>query len=200
MEIKTNAFMQLLGSGFEGVAGLFGSTLTPELTQKLLAASLAGIPLFFGGFGSLFSGMAASRFIARGATVTRVRRSIACVGFIGASTLLMTSFYIKDPLLAMLSMGLASFCNDMTMPGSWATCMDVGGRFSGTYSGAMNMMGNLGGVVSPIVAGYLTRDGGSWIPFFHICAGVLMIGAVAWLFVDPVKRLDQDAEPAQASG
>src|SRR4029077_3641503 len=46
MEIKSNAFMQLLGAGFEGTAALFGNTLSPELPQKLLAASLAGIPLF----------------------------------------------------------------------------------------------------------------------------------------------------------
>src|SRR5258705_370811 len=40
----------------------------------------------------------------------------------------MASFYIKDPLLAMFSMGMASFCNDLTMPVSWSTCMDVGHR------------------------------------------------------------------------
>ena len=29
--------------------------------------------------------------------------------------------------------------------------MDIGGKFTGTVSGAMNMMGNFGGVVSPVV-------------------------------------------------
>ena len=88
----------------------------------------------------------------------RVRRSFGFVGFTGASALLMTSFYIKDPLLAMLSMGMASFCNDLTMPGSWATCMDVGGKYAGTVSGSMNMMGNFGGMAGPLVVGYVLQS------------------------------------------
>jgi ACS family glucarate transporter-like MFS transporter len=199
MEIKTNAFMQLLGSGYEGLASLFGSTLSPDLTQKLLAASLAGIPLFFGGFGSLISGAIGSRLIASGLGVTRVRRSIACFGFIGASTLLMTSFYIKDPLLAMLSMGLASFCNDLTMPGSWATCMDIGGKYAGTVSGSMNMMGNFGGMAGPLVVGYvLSFTNRDWQLAFLISSVIYVLGAVFWLFIDPVSPLSKTEETAHS--
>jgi ACS family glucarate transporter-like MFS transporter len=197
MEIKSNAFMQMLGAAYEGFASLFGSTLSPDLTQKLLAASLAGIPLFFGGFGSLISGAIGSRLIARGAGVTRVRRTMACFGFIGASTLLMTSFYIKDPLLAMLSMGLASFCNDLTMPGSWATCMDIGGRYAGTVSGSMNMMGNFGGMAGPLVVGYvLSFTNRDWQLAFLISSVIYALGAVFWLFIDPVTPLSKKAEEA----
>jgi ACS family glucarate transporter-like MFS transporter len=199
MEIKANAFMQMLGAGYEGIASFFGSTLSPDLTQKLLAASLAGIPLFFGGFGSLISGAIGSRLIARGAGVTRVRRSMACFGFIGASTLLMTSFYIKDPLLAMLSMGLASFCNDLTMPGSWATCMDIGGKYAGTVSGSMNMMGNFGGMAGPLVVGYvLSFTNRDWQLAFLISSVIYVLGAVFWLFIDPVTPLSKTAEEAHA--
>ena len=86
-----------------------------------------------------------------------MRRGFGFIGFTGAATLLMTSFYVKDPLLAMLSMGMASFCNDLTMPGSWATCMDVGGKFAGTVSGSMNMMGNFGGMAGPLVVGLVLQ-------------------------------------------
>ena len=46
---------------------------------------------------------------------------------------------MNDPLLAMLAIGLASFSNDLVMPGAWAACMDVGGKYAGSLSGAMNM-------------------------------------------------------------
>ena len=46
-------------------------------------------------------------------------------------------------------MGLASFFNDLVMPGAWATCMDVGGAYAGTVSGSMNMMGNMAGFFAP---------------------------------------------------
>ena len=44
----------------------------------------------------------------------------------------------------MLAMGVATFFHDLTTPGAWGACMDVGGKFAGTLSGSMNMMGNFG--------------------------------------------------------
>jgi MFS family permease len=80
----------------------------------------------------------------------------------------------------------------MTLPGSWATCMDVGGKFAGTVSGSMNMMGNFGGMAGPLVVGYIldltSRD---WHLAFVISAIVYACGAVCWLFIDPVTPLEQ---------
>ena len=76
---------------------------------------------------------------------------------------------------------------------------DVGGRFSGTYSGSMNMMGNLGGAMGPIVVGYLlTASGQNWSLIYNLSAGALMLAAVCWLFIDPVTPLApvEDAAPA----
>jgi ACS family glucarate transporter-like MFS transporter len=88
-------------------------------------------------------------------------------------------------------MGMASFFNDMTLPGSWATCMDVGGKFAGTVSGSMNMMGNFGGMAGPLAVGYIldltNRD---WHLAFVLSAVVYVFGALCWLFIDPVTPLE----------
>jgi MFS transporter, ACS family, glucarate transporter len=187
MDIKSNAFMNWL-------AGLLEGSLSPEMTLKILAAALAGIPLFFGGFGSLTAGVISSRWLARGGGVVRVRRFFGIVGFTGAAALLMLSFYIKDPLLAMLSMGMASFCNDLTIPGSWTTCMDVGGRFAGTVSGSMNMLGNFGGMAGPLVVGFvLQQTNRDWHLAFLISSVIYFLGAICWLFIDPVTPLEKPA-------
>jgi MFS family permease len=116
----------------------------------------------------------------------------------------MFSFYIKDPLLAMLAMGCASFCNDMTMPGSWATCMDLGGKYAGTVSGSMNMMGNFGGMLGPWAVGkiltvtLITTAAGpvkNWELVFAISSAIYALGAVCWFFIDPVTPLEK--EPVQ---
>ena len=188
LDIKSNAVMKWLADILEG-------SLSPEMTLKILAAALAGIPLLFGGFGSLVAGIVSSRWIARTGRVTRVRRTFGFIGMTGAAALLMISFYIKDPLLAMLSMGLASFFNDLTLPGSWATCMDIGGQYAGTVSGSMNMMGNFGGMSGPLVVGlvlqYTHRD---WQLAFAISAVIYFLGALCWLFIDPVTPLEKPAE------
>jgi MFS family permease len=185
MEIKSNAIMKWLAEILEG-------SFSPETTLKILAAALTGLPLLFGGVGSLVAGVISSRLIARKDRITLVRRTFGFVGLTGAATLLMISFFIRDPLLAMLLMGMASFFNDTTLPGSWATCMDVGGKFAGTVSGSMNMLGNFGGMAGPIVVGYvLDLTNRDWQLAFIISAVIYFLGAICWLFIDPVTPLEE---------
>jgi len=160
--------------------------------KQVLAAALSGIPLLFGGFGSLIAGIISSRLIALTGRVTLVRRMFGVVGMTGAGVLLMLSYYVRDPLLAMLSMGFASFFNDTTLPGSWATCMDVGGKYAGTVSGSMNMMGNFGGMAGPIVIGYvLDWTHHDWNLTFVFATAIYFIGAICWLFIDPVTPIEE---------
>ncbi|PYM14721.1 MAG: MFS transporter [Verrucomicrobia bacterium] len=191
LELDQNAFMLWLGNVLRGL-------FTPETTQKVLVAALAGVPLFFGGLGSIVCGLMTPRVVQATRSVARARRIFALPGFTGASVLLISSFYIRDPLLAMLAMGLASFCNDLTMPGSWSTCMDVGGKYAGTLSGSMNMMGSIGAAVAPLVIGIiLDSSGRNWALTFWISGIIYFLGGLCWLWLDPVTPIE--AKQAQAS-
>ena len=77
----------------------------------------------------------------------------------------------------MLLLGLAGFFNDFVMPACWAGCMDIGGRHSGTVSGMMNMVGNIGGALSPLAVGYiLTWYPGNWGAYLLRVVGHLSDG------------------------
>ena len=119
---------------------------------------------------------------------------IALFGFSGASVLLISSIYVKDPLLGMCAIGLASFCNDLTMPGSWSACMDVGGRYAGTLSGSMNMMGSVAAGIAPLVTGilldYSNRD---WTVTFWISGVIYFLGGLCWLWLDPVTPIAEES-------
>ena len=93
----------------------------------------------------------------------------------------------------MIAMGFASFALDLALPGCWNTCMDVGGKYSGTVSGSMNMMGNFGGMASPLVIGfilYLTHR--NWQVACISFSIVYFLGAFCWLFVNPFERLENE--------
>lgn len=168
--------------------------ISPEQTQKVLVAALTAIPLFLGGFGALLSGFALPRLGDILGGVARARRTLAIIGFGGASTLLVVSTFIRDPLIAMFAMGAASFSNDLTMPGTWSACMDIGGKFAGTLSGSMNMMGSIGAALAPLIIGWLLdHTGRNWELTFWISGIIYFCGGLCWLWLDPVTPLIKNA-------
>jgi len=48
----------------------------------------------------------------------------------GRLDLVLVSTTLHNPLFAMLAIGLASFSNDLVMPGAWTAAMDVGGKYA----------------------------------------------------------------------
>ncbi|MGH9674101.1 MAG: MFS transporter [Bryobacteraceae bacterium] len=157
------------------------------------ASGYAIFPLLFGGFGSMFCGLISARAALWTGSVSRSRRLLGCIGFLGASLMLVLSIQLQSPLAAMIAMGMASFFNDLVMPGAWGACMDVGGKYAGTLSGSMNMMGNMAGFVAPWLGGrILDKTGGDWNSFLYLMAGVYAVGTLVWPFIDPVTPLEKD--------
>jgi len=139
------------------------------------AAALAVLPLLFGGFGSLLSGLI---------PIHISRPGIAFFGFLGAAVLLFIFTYVRAIVPAMLCMGMASFSSDLTMPISWNTCVEIGGSYTATVAATMNMLGNLAGFVAPVVGGIiLQRTGGHWNPLIYLMIGSSLISALCWIYL-----------------
>ena len=69
--------------------------------------------------------------------------------------------------------------------------MDVGGRFAGSLSGSMNMMGNAGGALAPMIVPFVLKaTHNNWNANFWMFAGVYFLGGLCWLFIDPVTPLE----------
>jgi MFS transporter, ACS family, glucarate transporter len=159
------------------------------------ASRYAILPLLFGGFGSLFAGFTANRMTQVLGGLARGRRLLSVAAFLGASFFLVAVTQIGDPLWAMLAMGMASFCNDLNMPGAWGTCMDIGRKYAGTLSGSMNMMGNLAGFVAPVTGGFILKNfNKDYDLFLYLMAAIYLLGACMWPFIDPVTPIDQTPE------
>lgn len=153
-------------------------------------ALLNSIPLFLGGIGCLVCGSLSAR-LGRKVGSRTARRVLACTGFGAAAVLLLVSLQFRNPLWAMIAMGLASFANDFAMPVSWTACMDVGGRHTGTLSGMMNTLGAVAAGCAPIVTGALRDLTGGWSVSFYVSASLYLLGLLCWLFLDPVTPLTE---------
>jgi ACS family glucarate transporter-like MFS transporter len=160
---------------------------TPEAASRL-----AILPLFFGGLGSLTCGFITPRLAKSWGSMKRARRTIATFGFLAAALLLFLSTRIENAILGTLVLACASFANDLDMPPSWNTCMDMGGKYAGTVAGSMNMMGNLAGFAAPWIAGIILDRWRDWNLFFYLMIAVYLCGAVCWPFIDPVTPIEEE--------
>lgn len=166
----------------------------PHLTD-MQRTLLNCIPLFFGGLGSIFCGLIANSMARRLGSVARTRRWFGFIGLTGAAVMLVISIQLKTPLFSVLAVGMASFCNDLALPGGWGACMDVGGRFAGSLSGSMNMMGNAGGALAPMIVPFVLKAyDNNWSANFWMFAAVYAVGGLCWLFINPVTPLEEQVK------
>lgn len=158
---------------------------------KAGGAVLSGLPLFLGGIGCLVSGRLTPWYARQLGDARKARKRMAIFGMSMAGILLLVSLNLKDPLTVVFVIGMASFFNDLVMPPAWSTCMDVGGKFAGTLSGSMNMMGNFAGFAAPVVIGkVLAAMNGDFTLTFYISAAAYFIGALCWTGINSTKPLD----------
>jgi MFS family permease len=162
-------------------------------TSVKFGALLASLPLLLGGIGNIVSAQIIPR-LAKSTGIILARRIVAIIGFVGAAASIFGFLQISDPVKAMFLLGLAGFFNDFVMPAAWTGCMDIGGRYSGTVSGTMNMVGNIGGALSPLAIGYiLTFTNNNWALTFYVSSAIYLIGGFCWLFIDAHTPLTEES-------
>jgi MFS transporter, ACS family, glucarate transporter len=152
----------------------------------------AALPFILGATGNIVGGALCDR-LSRRLGLARGRRMV------GAGSLFISALFLvavagttgKISGVVLLALGFGVM--DCMLPAAWAMCLDIGGRFGGAVSGAMNTAGQAGGFVCTMLFGYLVKAFGDYdVPIF-IIAGMVMISA--WLFwrIDASKPLITEA-------
>jgi MFS family permease len=78
---------------------------------------------------------------------------------------------------------------DCMLPCAWAICLDVGEKYAGTVSGAMNSAGCLGGFLCAALFGWVVKETGNYnLPVLGI-AVMVAISALLFACINPNRRL-----------
>lgn len=150
---------------------------------------LASLPLWAGVVGDTVGGLATDWLLRRTGNVRLARSGVAITGLLGCAVFIVPAALTEDPYVAVGCLTAAMFFLECTIGPSWAVPMDTGGKYSGTVSGMMNMAGNIGGALSPIVFGVLVQIR-NWQAPFIVAAALLVIGSAVWAFwLDPDKHI-----------
>jgi sugar phosphate permease len=141
----------------------------------------ASMPLFAGVIGDTVGGWATDYILVKTGKTNFSRKVVAITGMLGCVVFIVPAALTNSPYTAIYCLTASMFFLECTIGPSWAVPMDVGGEYSGTVSGMMNMAGNIGGALSPTVFGILVQAG-SWVAPFIVAATLLVIGAAIWAF------------------
>jgi MFS family permease len=116
---------------------------------------MAGAPLLFGSLACVVGGMLTDRFIRHTGNRKWGRRLFGVVGHSICAACYLLSIFARNPWVFVFSIALAAFWNDITMGSAWASCLDIGKRYSGIVAGCMNTIGNLGGAAAGSATGWI---------------------------------------------
>jgi sugar phosphate permease len=149
----------------------------------------ASLPLWAGVIGDTVGGLATDYLLKVTGNAKLARRAVAITGLLGCAVFIVPAALTEDAYVAVWCLTASMFFLECTIGPSWAVPMDTGGKYSGTVSGMMNMAGNIGGALSPIVFGVLAQVG-NWQAPFIVAACLLVIGSAVWAFwLDPDKHI-----------
>jgi ACS family glucarate transporter-like MFS transporter len=162
--------------------------------EKAELGLVAALPLFLS-TGTQFLGGWFSDLISRRFGLTAGRRTPGIVGYTLAAGFIMAAALSKQPVFAAVMIGLAAGTCMLTTATSWSTCVDIGREYSATVSATMNTAGQIAAMASAPVVGYSVKWFGDWNMPFWLLAGLFMVGAICWMFVDPKRPVF--AAPAQ---
>jgi MFS transporter, ACS family, glucarate transporter len=81
----------------------------------------------------------------------------------------------------------------------WSVTIDIAGVQAGPVSGFMNMANQIGGAVTSSLTPVVAKQFG-WTASFLVAAGLCVVGALAWLAVDPERQIFPATLPVKLAG
>jgi sugar phosphate permease len=147
------------------------------------------VPLFAGMIGDVTGGALSDWIFKQKKNARLARRIVAAPGFLLAGAFVIPAALTAQTVTSILCLAASFFFLEWVIGPAWAVPMDIGGQFSGTVTGVMNMVGAIGGSLAAIVYGTLF-DRGFWVAPFFVSAAVLLLGALIWIFlINPDKSV-----------
>lgn len=145
-------------------------------------AVLGSVPFWAMAASSVIGGWTSDRWIRSGTAAGKVRRLYSTGGLILCAITIVPAPFVQSANASVLLITLACIALGMFTSNVWAITQTLAGpEAAGRWTGIQNAIGNLGGVVSPAVTGWVVSQTGSFTYAFVAAAAVLLAGAVVYL-------------------
>jgi sugar phosphate permease len=173
-------------AGYIFYASWFATFLQETRHVKLdQAAVLTSLPLWAVVIGSPLGGILSDWAFARTGSRRIARSGVAVASMLGCALLIVLAHPVQNVWLAVLLISAGSFWSALGGPCAYAVTIDVGGSHVGTVFSVMNMCGNVGAAMFPLVVPQLVVATGGWDLVFFSFAGIHIAAGLCWMLVNP---------------
>ena len=146
------------------------------------AGFYAALPYFIFGLCQPLGGWITDQLIRRGWNETRTRKTMLAAAF-SCGLLLIPAARAASPhgaLAFLMGASLVGLANGNMF--AILQCCAPPGEV-GIWTGYENFVGNIGGILAPVVTGFVIARTGAYLPGFALAAGVLVAGIFAYGFI-----------------
>jgi MFS family permease len=163
--------------------------LIEELRFSLLAGGFfSSLPFLLAGAANVTGGWCTDA-LARTRGLRAARVALGFTAFSVCGVLILASIVAPSAVAKAVLLAVALGAADFALSACWAVCLDVAPHHAGVVTGFMNTFSNLGGLIAPLVVALMVDRLGSWTLPFYVTAGVYFAGALAWLAINPNRRI-----------
>lgn len=146
--------------------------------------------------GSPIGGILGDWLLARTGSRRWGRQGVAAAGMLACGVLVLASYTITSAWLAVLLISAGSFFAAFGGPSAYAATIDMGGRHAPTVFSTMNMMGNFGATLFPLLVPWLLKLGvpageSNWNFVLLTFAGMYFAAAFCWVLADADTSIER---------
>jgi nitrate/nitrite transporter NarK len=159
----------------------------------LHAGLYAALPYFVFGASEPIGGWIADRLIQRGWSETLARKGVVTFGFL-TGLLLIPAARVNTPGVAVAL--IVGGCLVGLATGNLLVILQscAPPRAIGLWTGVYNFVGNIAGILSPLITGFLIERSGSYTPPFILAAALIAVGPIAlWTIVGDLTEARSSA-------
>jgi ACS family glucarate transporter-like MFS transporter len=151
---------------------------------------MAALPALCGSIGGILGGVVSDKLLRAGHTLTFARKAPIVTGMLLSITMIGCN-YTNAQWLVMVLMSLAFFGKGFGALG-WTVIADTSPKpLIGVNGGLFNLIGNLAGITTPIIIGYIVKRTGSFNDALIFVVATALLAIVAYLpLVGEIKRVD----------
>jgi MFS family permease len=154
-------------------------------------AELGGLIYLVYAASSIATGWLTDRWMTAGASANRVRKTFIVSSHLLAASA-MAGCALGDARIAVASLFAAGVAFGLNSPNIYAIAQTLAGpRAAGKWVGFQNCVGNLAGIIAPVVTGMVVDRTGEFTWAFAVAGLVAMTGVVGWgLMIRKVAPID----------